>query len=116
MARPTKTAELPPDIKVMIRNAQGKYLAHDDHGLFLTEDRSAAIVLDYRTDRVEEQLDLIQRTRGISLMADPVPLEEIYERCDRCNELFVPFMINFDGSQFVCHDCRRRVLARSRKR
>ena len=31
-----------PDIRVVIRNTQGKYLAQDAYGLFFTEDRSAA--------------------------------------------------------------------------
>ncbi|MCX6928772.1 MAG: hypothetical protein NT154_37005 [Verrucomicrobia bacterium] len=97
----------PPDIKVFIRTAQGKYLAQDDNGLFFTEDRSAAIVLNYRADLVPEQLEMIGKTHGIALTADPVPPAEIYETCDRCKELFMPFMTFFDGKQFLCADCRR---------
>jgi hypothetical protein len=103
----------PPDIKVFIRNTRGQYLAQDANGLFFTETRSAALILNYRTDRVPEQIDMIGKTHGISLTADPVPPEEVYERCDRCKDLFMPFMIFFDGKQFLCADCRRRALGRA---
>ncbi len=101
------------DRKVFIRNPHGKYLAQDANGLFFTEDRSAALVFDYRGDAVAEQLDLIGKTYGIVLAADPVPPEEIYETCDRCKDLFMPFMTYFDGKQFLCADCRRRVAGRA---
>ena len=97
-----------PDIKVFVRTAGGKYLAQDDNGLFFTDNRAAALILNYRTDCVPEQLELIARTQGITLAADPVPPEEIYETCDRCKELFMPFMTYFDGKEFLCADCRRR--------
>jgi formylmethanofuran dehydrogenase subunit E len=42
-----------------------------------------------------------------------VPPEEIYETCDRCKELFMPFMTFFDGKQFLCADCRSRASRRS---
>jgi hypothetical protein len=103
----------PPDIKVFIRSASGKYLAQDDNGLFFTEDRSAALVFDYRADSVPEQLETIQRVHGMALAADPVPPEEIYESCDRCKDLFMPYMTYFDGKQFLCAECRRRASPRS---
>jgi hypothetical protein len=115
MPRKSDKASEPPDIKVFIRNPRGKYLAQDANGLFLTEDRSAALVFNYRSDRVPEQLEMIQQTHGIALAADPVPPEEIYETCDRCKELFIPFMTHFDGKQFLCADCRRRASPRSAK-
>ena len=102
-----------PDIKVFIRSPHGKYLAQDGNGLFFTEDRSVAIVLNFEADRVVEQLETIHRTQGIKLAADPVPPEEIYETCDRCKELFMPFMTYFDGKRFLCLDCRK--LARPAK-
>jgi hypothetical protein len=103
----------PPDIRVVIRNTQGKYLAQDAYGLFFTEDRSAAIVLNYQLDHVPEQLEMIRQKHGMVLAADPVPAEEIYETCDRCKELFMPFMTFFDGKRFLCADCRRRTSTRS---
>ena|ERR1035441_3386593 len=103
----------PPDIKVFIRNPRGKYLAQDANGLFFTEDRSAALIFNYQADAVLEQIEMIGRTHGISLAAEPVPPEEIYETCDLCKDLFMPFMTFFDGKQFLCPDCRRRVSGRS---
>jgi hypothetical protein len=102
--RNNKQSEM-PDIKVFIRNAVGKYLAQDANGLFFTDDRSVAIVLNYEGDQVPKQLETIRQTQGVSLAADPVPLDEIYETCDRCKELFVPFMTFFDGRRFLCPDC-----------
>jgi hypothetical protein len=112
MPRNSDIPHLPPDIKVFIRNARGKYLAQDANGLFFTEDRSVAIVLSYRADCVPEQLELIGKTHGMALSADPVPPDEIYETCDRCKDLFMPFMIFFDGTRFLCADCRRRGSGR----
>ena len=113
MPRKSDRPNEPPDFKVFIRDARGKYLAQYAHGLFFTEDRSAALVFNYRADSVPEQLALIGKTHGIALAADPVPPEEIYEICDRCKDLFMPFMTFFDGKQFLCADCRRRVSGRS---
>ena len=101
-----------PDLKVFIHNTAGQYLAGSAKELFFTNDRSLALVLDFRADRVPEQLELIRKTHGITLVADPVPLEEIYETCDRCKELFVPFMTFFDGKRFLCPDCRKRTVPR----
>ncbi len=102
-----------PDIRVMVRNAQGKYLSQDDYGLFFTEERSAAMVFNYQADCVADQLTMLQKTHGIALAAEPVPPEEIYETCDRCKDLFMPFMTFFDGKQFLCADCRGRGQRRS---
>jgi hypothetical protein len=113
MPRNSNQPKEPPDIKVFIRDARGKYLAQDANGLFFTEDRSAAIVLNYRADSVPEQLEMIGKTHGIALAADPVPPQEIYETCDGCKDLFMPFMTFFDGKRFLCADCRRRGSGRS---
>jgi len=107
MPRRSAKPNEPPDIRVFIRDARGKYLAQDTFGLFFTEDRSAALVFSYRSDSVAEQLELIGARHGLALAAEPVPPEEIYESCDRCRELFMPFMVFFDGRQFLCPDCRK---------
>jgi hypothetical protein len=113
MPRKSDKPSEPPDIKVFIRNTRGQYLAQDANGLFFTENRLAALIVNYRADRVPEQLEMIGKTHGITLSADPVPPEEIYETCDRCTELFMPFMIFFDGKLFLCADCRKRSSRRS---
>jgi hypothetical protein len=105
--KPHAAAPFAPDIRVMIRNAQGKYLAQDDHGLFFTQDRSVALVFSYLADDVAAQLSALEAAQGVALAAEPVPPEEIYERCDRCHDLFMPWMIYFDGGQFVCVECRK---------
>ena len=81
--------------------------------MFFTDNRTAAMVFDYRGDSVPEQLEAIQRTQGITLAADPVPPAEIYETCDRCKDLFMPFMTFFDGKKFLCAECRGRATTRS---
>ena len=67
MGTDKRIASPSPDFRVMIRNAQGHYLARDDHGLFFTNDRAAAMVFDYLADRVAPQLEELQKTRGIAL-------------------------------------------------
>jgi hypothetical protein len=114
MPRTTEKFDPPLDFKVFIRNPQGKYLAADDNGLFFSQDRTGALILNYRGDQVEAQLETIRRVHGLNLVPDPVPPEEIYETCDRCKELFLPLMTFFDGKSFLCQDCRkRRGAARS---
>ena len=101
-----------PDVRVHILNREGKYLAGDDDGLYFTDNRAAAIVLSYEADKVAEQLADIRRTEGVELEPVPVPLEEIYETCDRCRELFMPFMTFFDGKEFLCAECGRKAVRR----
>jgi len=101
-----RTPRSTPDIRVRIRNAHGKYLAVRGTDLFFTEDAAAALVLGYEEDQVAEQLETLRLTQGVVLDPVPVPLEEIYETCDRCRELFVPSMTFFDGTEFVCAECR----------
>ncbi len=108
MPRASNKFDPPVDFKVFIRDARGRYLAEDDYGLFFSSDRTRAMILNYRADRVEAQLETILKSEGVALRADPVPPEEIYETCDRCQELFLPFMISFDGKNFLCPDCRQR--------
>lgn len=104
----------PTDVKVFILNPEGDYLAADRDGLRFTPDRSRALIFDFRADQVAEQLREIRTVHGLVLRAEPVPLAEIYETCDRCKELFMPSMTFFDGKRFLCADCRR-LLAGGRE-
>ncbi len=90
------------------------YLAQDVNGLFFSNDRSAAIVLNYRSDHVEEQLETLRRTHGVHLVVDPVPVGEVYETCDRCCDHFMPWMIYFDGKTYLCTDCRKFTVSKRR--
>ena len=103
------------DIKVFLCNGRGMYLAQDANGLFFSNDRSAAVVLNYKSDRVAEQLEALRASHGIVLTADPVPVGEIYETCDRCKELFMPWMTFFDGHRFLCADCRKLASRKPRE-
>ena len=100
------------DFKVFLCNSRGMYLAQDDNGLFFSNDRSAAIILNFRADNVAAQLESLRQTHGVHLTADPVPIGEIYETCDRCKELFMPWMTYFDGKHFLCGDCRKLAARR----
>jgi len=99
----------PTDVKVFILNPERNYLTAAPDGLRFTPDRSRPLIFDFRADPVAEQLREIQTVHGLVLRAEPVPLAEIYETCDRCKELFMPFMTFFDGKRFLCADCRRLV-------
>ncbi|HWQ92696.1 MAG TPA: hypothetical protein VN673_13560 [Clostridia bacterium] len=116
MAQPAKSQPSgdPPEIKVVIRNAEGKYLAGSVSEWFFTDHRESALVFDFHHDRVQEQLEMLRHTHGVELVADPVPLEEIYETCDCCHELFIPYMVFFDGNRFFCPDCRKLISPRRR--
>ena len=113
MALRSRELSSAPDIKVFIQDADGKYLSGDSANWFFSEDSTRAIVLNYKADHVPEQLERLQETQRIVLKAVPVPLAEIYETCDRCQELFVPFMTFFDGKQFLCAECRSRTSRRA---
>ncbi len=98
--------DLLSDFRVVIRNPAGQYLTDDATRLFFTDDRTQATVFHYRGDNVQEQIEAILQKQGVALVADPVPPEDIYETCERCQELFMPYMIFYDGKQFLCAECR----------
>jgi formylmethanofuran dehydrogenase subunit E len=105
MPRANNQADSETDFKVILRNAQGKFLAEDDNGFYFTTERRAAKVLNYLADHVAEQLHDLRQATKIELIPEPVPLEEVYELCDRCGELFLPTMVLFDGKRFLCREC-----------
>ena len=113
MSRPAGKPNPAPDVKVLILSADGLFLTGGGADWTFTGDRSRAAVFSYTADRVAEQLEKIRLTQGIILQAVPVPLEEIYETCDRCKELFTPMMTFFDGKHFICPDCRGRAARRA---
>lgn len=109
MAEVKQSSAVPADFKVTLRNPKGHYLAQDDNGLYFCDERARAIVLNYYGDQVQAQLDLLAEEAKVTLEPEPVPPEEIYEKCDRCQDLFHPTMIRFDGSRFLCPDCHKLV-------
>jgi hypothetical protein len=95
------------DIKVVIRGPDGKYIAGSPANWGFTADRGRALVFDYHAHQVAEQLEAIRRTHGIALEAVPLAPQEIYETCDQCERVAMPFTMFFDGSRFLCIDCRQ---------
>jgi hypothetical protein len=93
-------------IKVLIVNEEGQYLAGTATQWEFTEDRSKARVFDYAKDRVAEQIDLVRKAHGTIWAAIKLDPREAYEFCDRCGCRMVAFRAFFDGTQFLCADCR----------
>ena len=92
--------------KVIIRAPDRSYLTGGPTVWEFTADSLKATVLDYETDRVAEQLELVRRTHGITLEAVPLDPKLTHEICDRCEQLMVAPLAFFDGTQFLCPDCR----------
>jgi len=81
------------------------YLTGDPSQWSFSADRSKAIVFDYVRHQIGEQLDAIRDLRGITLEAEPVEPQEVYETCERCHKFATAFAIFFDGHRFLCFDC-----------
>jgi len=92
-------------MKVRIRNSEGKYLAGSDTDWGFSEDSSKALVFDYIAHQVEEQLEVIRQSQGLTLEAIEVDPREVLESCDLCRQLVSPFNVVFDGKTFRCLDC-----------
>jgi hypothetical protein len=95
------------DIKVRIRDRDGKYLAGDSVRPWFATDLAQARVFDYEQDHVEATLALIAHTEGVILEAIPLEPQEFLEVCDGCQKMVAPQMAFFDGKAFLCGTCRR---------
>jgi hypothetical protein len=71
-----------------------------------TQDRAAARVFDYDSDRIEEQLGKLEREFGLILAAVPVDSRDRYEVCDRCGKPAPSFRTYYDGRRYLCPACR----------
>lgn len=98
-----------PPLKVFLANIQGDFLTLEDGHWAFTNERTRAIVFDYIGDRVPQQIELAQRM--YHLVLKPVPLDpgEFFESCDGCKRVSAPLDVFFDGSKFLCADCRART-------
>jgi hypothetical protein len=103
-------AALPP-IKVRIRNGDGLYLAGDPSQWSFSADRSRALVFDYVRHQIGEQLEAIRQVRGVTLEAEPVEPQEVYEICEGCHQFATAFAMFFDGNRFLCFDCLTKASA-----
>jgi hypothetical protein len=98
--------EMKNRLKVVLRNAEGKYLTGDRGAWTFTGDRAAARVFDYLADHIDEQLGILEKDHGMILAAVPVEPRERYEVCDRCGQAWMSFKIFFDGHRYLCPECR----------
>jgi hypothetical protein len=94
------------DIKVVIRAPDGRFLRIGDKDWELTPFRERATVLDYLSHEVEPQLALIRKVYRTDLEAVPIPDDEVNETCDSCQQQVESVAAYFDGSKFLCVDCR----------
>jgi hypothetical protein len=96
-----------PDIKVLLRNVAGQYLAGVEPPWQLTTNRSRAAVFDYHLDHVAERLQVLEKAFGTPWRAARLDPREAYETCDRCGARVMAFKAFFEGGEFLCADCRR---------
>ena len=96
------------DIKVIVRTPAGQYLTGNPGNWTFTSDRYQALVFDLIAHRVTELLESIRQSTGIDLELVPVPMQQIYEACDECEEIAWPWMTYFDGQHFLCPKCKDR--------
>ncbi len=75
------------NLKVRIRNAEGKYLSGELKSPRFTDDPLVALVFDYHRHKVAEQLKNLEETSPMVLEAEPIDLEGIYETGDGCSRL-----------------------------
>ena len=101
---PTTTGQHPQ--KVLLRSLDGAYLAEIEGQWRLTRDRSTARVCDYLRDHIADQLQRLEQTKGLVLLAEPVNARETCETCDQCSRSVPPVNAYFDGKRFLCPQCR----------
>ena len=94
------------EVKVLIVNENGHYLAGTATHWEFTEDRARAKVFDYLEDQVPAILRLVQKSNGRVWIAVKLDPHESSEFCDRCGTRLPAYNMFFDGSQVVCPACR----------
>jgi hypothetical protein len=94
-------------VKVLIVNDDGQYLAGTATEWTFTEDRTRAKVFDFVGDRVAEQIELVRRAHGLVWVAVKLDPMEVYEFCDRCGCRMSAFAAAYNGTLFLCVDCKK---------
>jgi hypothetical protein len=97
----------PSVLKVFIRNLVGEYLCRDGKQWCFTTDPTKAHIFDYRADKVAEQLELARRESGAIWVAVQVDAPDGAETCDGCGRKLRSTDIQFDGTRYLCPDCRK---------
>ena len=93
-------------IKVLIRTADGRYLAREGKSWKLTEDRTEAAAFDYPILNLADQIAGVPNGFGSVFILVPAEALKADEICDRCGRAISPSKAFFDGDQFLCPECR----------
>lgn len=104
----------PGEIKVLIVNEEGQYLAGTATNWGFTEERTRARVFDFCQDHVPEMLSLVKNAHGIVWIAVKLDTCEAYEFCDRCGSRMTALLAFFNGVEFLCEACRDETSCRGR--
>jgi hypothetical protein len=102
---------LPPgfrDIKVRLRNSQGRYLCVGMGAWAFSPDCARALIMDYLRDGVQQYIRMIAEGGGPRLKPVALDPREFLERCDRCQKPLEAMEAFFDGTVFLCPQCRAR--------
>jgi hypothetical protein len=95
----------PDEIKVLIINEEGQYLAGTGTHWEFTDERARARVFDYIGDHVADQIQLVRNAYGKAWVAVRLDPREAYEYCDRCGSRMVAMRSFFNGREFLCKAC-----------
>jgi hypothetical protein len=98
----------PENRKLVVRTPDGMYLSRGQQGLSFVNDIYGAVLLDPQEVEVEELLLKLRTLTGVLFEAVPLVMEEVFETCDQCAQLVIPLRVYFDGTVFLCPDCRKR--------
>ena len=103
----------PSDLKVFIRNWVGQYLCRDGKQWGFTTDSTKAHFFDGKADKVAEQLELARHESGAISAAVQVEAQDAAESCDKCGRKLRSTEIQFDGTRYLCPNCRSPKVAGS---
>ena len=104
----------PRVIRVVLRSPDGTYLAGGPEAWRYTSERDEAHVFDYERDHIAEQLGKLEREHGLALSVVPVDPRERYEVCDSCGLRVMAMRAFFDGQNYLCPDCRKKLTSGAR--
>ncbi len=93
-------------IRVLIQNEAGEYLAGGPTDWHFTRERERATVFDYWRDAVPEQLATIRRSQNRDWKVVRLDPREVYEVCDGCGSRMMAMKVFFDGTKYLCQQCR----------
>jgi hypothetical protein len=101
----------PSPIKVFLRNLVGEYMSREGKDWSFTTDKSKAYIFDYEADGVADKLVMAWRDFGAVWVAVQVDQKDDGETCDVCARKVRYTDVLFDGTRFVCANCRNDNLS-----